>query len=181
MDRAAFDTPAPTRGTDPKTMPRPVQPPTCASCGYDLSGVPIRGREIRCPECGGNRVRMYRWYEPRTTRPRALLYLPAAALAAVPGVFAVWLLVWALAGPRLWPLAASIPYAGLGVGLSVWRPGAPAGVTVLGLGSVVAFPLGVLLVLAMPMPTLVLPLGVLYLLAPPVLGPLWAHAVLGDP
>lgn len=124
---------------------------------------------------------MARWYEPGLSRGRALLYLPAAALASCPGLAVGWLIVTATGAPaQVWAVLGPAPYACLGVLLALWRPGGPAGVTVLGLGSVVAFLLGMLLTLSSHIPALAVMLGGCYCVAPPVLGVLWAYAVLRE-
>ena len=166
-------------------MHRPVQPPTCAACGYDLTGLPVVGRELRCPECGGNRVRLFRWHEPKVRWRESLLYLPGSAVAALPGLAAGWLILRGTPEQSLWVPVGLTPYAVLGVSLTLWRPGWHAGVTVLGLASALAWLLGLLLAIAMRLPAqasmvMAAPLGLFYLVLPAPFGLLCGRALLGD-
>ncbi|HZW10571.1 MAG TPA: hypothetical protein VFF69_11770 [Phycisphaerales bacterium] len=160
-------------------------PPLCAGCGYDLSGTPIVEHSLTCPECGGNRVRVPRWYEPCLSWRRSWLYLPGAlavgapgaALASFAGAEGVSLTRWLLLGVP--------PYLWLGCVLAFWRPGLAAGVTTLGLAAVLATLLGgiawaaSLLPVAVS-PVVVIPLEVLYFVLPTPLGILWAQSILDD-
>jgi len=167
-------------------MHRAVDPPTCADCGYDLTGVPIVADAIRCPECGGCRVRLYRWWEPRLSGARALLYLPASLVVGLPAAAVGWLVLSDTGGQAGWLLWAAPPYLLLGLVLCLWRPGMHAGVTVIGLTAVLAGLLGLLIAVAMLLvlpilPLVAVPLGVVYYALPVPLGVLWAYEVLHDP
>ena len=142
---------------------QPASPLTCAACGYDLSGSPIVNNQITCPECGGHRVRMPRWWEPRSTRRAALALAGLALLGALPVGGALGLLAPIDGASDLaFALTASTPpFVLLAILFWVWRPSAPVGVVVAGATSVSAL---VVVLYGLTVGFLCMPVGVVTIL-----------------
>jgi hypothetical protein len=136
---------------------QPARPLTCASCGYDLSGTPVVGNEITCPECGGHRVRMAQWWEPRCSRRWMAAHAVLALLGAAPTLAALWMLSPVGGGRPVTFAGAMPPFVLLAILLAAWRPAGAVGVVVAGSTSMAAL---VVVLYGLTFGFLCLPLGV---------------------
>ncbi|MBK7403048.1 MAG: hypothetical protein IPJ41_00085 [Phycisphaerales bacterium] len=158
-------------------------PPICAACGYDLSGTPVVDYRFTCPECGGQDVRVRRWFDPRLRARWAWVYLALAAAGIGPPTLAACLLTGRWGSWLSLALLASPPLLLLGAVLASWRPNRVVGLTILGLAEAGAVVLGALAMLALRIPEpfhllALAPLAASYYVLPAPIGVLLARTML---
>jgi len=81
---AGFQSVKPLDGLGDVTMPTFELPMRCATCSYDLSGLPPGAdQQCKCPECGCEEHAVSVWPNPLSTYPVAL---PSLLLSAALGI-----------------------------------------------------------------------------------------------